>query len=675
MIETKNKIFFLVVLFFLVFLTYFNSLNNAFMMDDANHFVSNYNTHNIKNLFFAFSSGNGLSEDNVSAHFRPIRSVMQVLYFNAFQYNPLGYHITNCLLFFLLCVFIFFFLFDLLKDYWLAVLSTVLFCIHPINGIFVNYITANVLILQFILMVVSLWLIHRSILTSDKFIKRVSILGAGLLYLISCLCHETAYFLPFYAAGLCLIAHRLSIRQTIKYTVVLFLILGILLLFRAKFSNVGGSILGSYKNMGISPYQWLASVSKAWFWYLGQLLDPKGVVLIWATDVVKQDIWLLISVLLVFILIACLVIFKFIVNDKRIYAVLSVVFIFGIVIAGLASLSFSSFGIVTEPHWFCFNSIGFFVFVAWVLLYLFRRYSKILVGGLILSIIFALITQSIVMNAIWGDEVVYCDFWRNTIATAKFKLIDSFQAAAYFKEKNYSKAQDLFQKAAKVKLSDRWKDLSNLGVLAAKENNLNLAVEYFKKALELSPNQPDILNNLANAYSESGKFEEAVKEFFRAYALGQQNKILAMNLALAYEKNKDFINAQKFYEKASEIEPTDENIKFDIFRMVFLNHEQDKINFWIEKLSKESADKDILVKAGNICAFHKMLMPAFDFYYKALKVDASFVPAYVGIGKLMGHIGNFDEALKAIDQGLKMNPNNSELLDLMKKVKTLKIKN
>ncbi|MBF0478144.1 MAG: tetratricopeptide repeat protein [Candidatus Omnitrophica bacterium] len=667
----KKNIGIIVTLLFLSFLTYFNSLHNAFMMDDGNHFVANYHTHNIKNLFFAFASGKGLADSSGSAHFRPLRSVLQVGYFALFHYNPTGYHVLNCFLFAILCIFIFIFLSTLTRQFWVAGVTAILFCVHPINGMLVNYITANVLIVQLIFMAASLWLMHKSIIYSGKGLVKWGMMGlAGIFYLLSCLCHETAYFLPFYAAALCLMVHRLSIRQTFKYCALFFIILGFILLFRMRFSDVGGSYWKIYQTMGISPWQFIATVSKAWFWYVSQLFYPRGVVLIWGTPVVVQGAPAWITALLFFFIIMGWMIIKWMQQQIYVYGFLLLFFILGIIPVFLASLSFSRVGIVLEPHWLFFNSIGFFALTAWLLDNLGKKVSTILTPGLIASMVVALISQSWVMNNIWSDEINYCNFWRSHILTKKFDLIDGFQANAYFNKKNYSESYELFNKSL-GDLPNQWKYLVNLGVIAANEKKIDLAVTYFKKAIAVEPHQAISYSNLGAAYRDLENNEMAKIEFEKAMALDPDQKIVVDNLASIYEKEKNFIKAAQMYEKSLDIEPADELTKLNLLRMFYLTGHEEQFQNWSQQLLRELKDKKNLVNAGDICVTAKKAVCAFDFYIQALKIDQSYVPAYIKLVKFLEHMNRYDDAVTAVQAGLNLNPQNPQLLDLLSKIKKI----
>ncbi|MBF0478145.1 MAG: tetratricopeptide repeat protein [Candidatus Omnitrophica bacterium] len=667
---SKKNIFLILALLLVSFLTYFNSLHNAFMMDDASHFVSNYNTHNIKNLFSVFTSSKGSVIETGATHFRPLHSIIIVINFVLFQYNSFGYHVLNCILFFIFCVFIFFFSLDLTKDFWVSAVTAVLFCVHPINGMLVNYITANGLIVQLIFMMASLGLVQRSIVSSSVTFVKCGLLGlAGFLYLLSCLCHETAYFLPFYAAALCLVVHRLSIRQTIKYCFVLFLVLGLILLFRVKYFDVGGSLWQTYQSMGINPGQYFASVSKVWFWYLGQLLYPQGVVLIWATPaVVSGMVWVWIAALMLFWGGIIFAILKLIRDQKNVFGFFVLLLTLGFVPTFLAAMLFRDIGIVMEPHWVYFNTIGFFVVAAWLLVRLTKKVSKILTFGLIASIVFALLSQTWVMNSIWGDEIKYCDFWRSNILVRNFYLIDFFQATAYFKKKFYSKSRPLFEKSL-ADLPYQWKSLVNLGLIELNEKKFDVAITYFKKAIDLEPNKAAIYTNLGVAYRELGKNDQARLAFERAFDLDPNEMATVEDLALCYVKEKNFKAAEKLYEKALEIEPAEEGLKLNLLKLYYNEKNIEKFKSYSEQLIKEVNDKNNLVSAGDVCALANQVMLAVDFYTKAVKVDPAYALVYVEFGKLLGNMGRFDDALMTVRMGLKMNPNHSQLLQLMREIR------
>jgi len=76
-------------------------------------------------------------------------------------------------------------------------------------------------------------------------------------------------------------------------------------------------------------------------------------------------------------------------------------------------------------------------------------------------------------------------------------------------------ARRSFEAALKVD-KNNLQTLNNLGYLLSSNGDYKGALTFLKKAVRLSPDDPLVLNNLALAQSQLGKFDEASKNFVRA---------------------------------------------------------------------------------------------------------------------------------------------------------------
>ncbi|NLU10420.1 MAG: tetratricopeptide repeat protein [Tepidanaerobacter acetatoxydans] len=94
---------------------------------------------------------------------------------------------------------------------------------------------------------------------------------------------------------------------------------------------------------------------------------------------------------------------------------------------------------------------------------------------------------------------------------------------------------------------------NKLGVISAREENLEQAKIYFIKALELNPKLSSASSNLGNIYFETGDFEKAKDCYEKAIALDPDNPVPYNNLAVIYKKSKDIDKFVKFYKKSVEL--------------------------------------------------------------------------------------------------------------------------
>lgn len=97
------------------------------------------------------------------------------------------------------------------------------------------------------------------------------------------------------------------------------------------------------------------------------------------------------------------------------------------------------------------------------------------------------------------------------------------------------RAQASLKKASAAGAAKDWRVLSGLGVAASSQGNQKEAQRHFAKALELSPNNSAVLNNMAMSLILEQKIDQAEVLLRRASNGGAPRQQLAQNLALAKE--------------------------------------------------------------------------------------------------------------------------------------------
>lgn len=88
----------------------------------------------------------------------------------------------------------------------------------------------------------------------------------------------------------------------------------------------------------------------------------------------------------------------------------------------------------------------------------------------------------------------------------------------------------------------------HLGIHEKKD--LNKAISYYLKSLELDKNNFYAYYNLGNAYLEKMKYNEALKNYQKALAINPKDGDALNNLGIVYLENSDFANGKKYFNMA-----------------------------------------------------------------------------------------------------------------------------
>ncbi len=96
---------------------------------------------------------------------------------------------------------------------------------------------------------------------------------------------------------------------------------------------------------------------------------------------------------------------------------------------------------------------------------------------------------------------------------------------------------------------------NRLGIIYLEEGLTEMAMNNFKKAIELNPEDSQAHNNLGNVYFKTDDYAAAVKEFKEAVKLDSSNAEAYNNLGSVYGILEDYPQAAKMFAEALKINP------------------------------------------------------------------------------------------------------------------------
>lgn len=99
---------------------------------------------------------------------------------------------------------------------------------------------------------------------------------------------------------------------------------------------------------------------------------------------------------------------------------------------------------------------------------------------------------------------------------------------------------------------------------ALKNGNSQAAIQNYKNALRLYPNEPDIYNNLGVAYSRINDLNNAEISYKKAIQFKSSNAFAYSNLSSIYEKKQKYAEAAKCLENYARLTPSDKNVYYHL---------------------------------------------------------------------------------------------------------------
>ena len=383
--------------FFLVcLLSYANSFQNQFMLDD--NWVL-FGPHGMLNRSFL-----GIFQHNQGGSFyRPIGHVPLWVFSRLFGSNFTAYHAANFFLFVCTIFFLFVIVRKITSDAPLSFFSAVLYAIHPLNGMIVNYITASVIAVFVLSMQASFWCFMRF---SEHGRKRDYML-CFVFFIFACLSHEMAVMLPVYLAAYLFFIKKESWGNGVRFLSPFVLFFLVWTAIRSQDHIFHNRVSGPFQAIGnITAYfsTWMDLVT----WYVSNLFFPNKVLFLWSSQYGTEH---LLRNLIFFVLVIGMGLYALLKWKRSWQSFFLVIFV-----AGLLPTVFSCFldfpGIwpIIEPHWFYFSESGFFVLLAWFLLTMARKNSFI-GGALGVGVILLFFIHCWDYNAKWKSQEIYSRYW------------------------------------------------------------------------------------------------------------------------------------------------------------------------------------------------------------------------------------------------------------------------
>ncbi|MEW6557618.1 MAG: tetratricopeptide repeat protein [Elusimicrobiota bacterium] len=177
----------LLIIIFLGFLIYSNTLKNPYLWDDKYFVEKNNFIKSFKNSLVFFSPTKYFKY-TYDQTYRPLPFLVHMANYKIWNINSVGHRITNIILHIANAVLIYLLVFYILKNNFVAFLSALLFVVHPVNTEVVNMVSFVETQLSTLFFMFSLFF----------YIKKthISYLISPICFFLAVFCKETAVTLP-----------------------------------------------------------------------------------------------------------------------------------------------------------------------------------------------------------------------------------------------------------------------------------------------------------------------------------------------------------------------------------------------------------------------------------------------------------------------------------------------
>jgi tetratricopeptide (TPR) repeat protein len=125
--------------------------------------------------------------------------------------------------------------------------------------------------------------------------------------------------------------------------------------------------------------------------------------------------------------------------------------------------------------------------------------------------------------------------------------------SAYLQQQKTNDARECFQRVLQLHASypgtlpNAW---NNLGILAARGGDTDLAIQHFERALQIDPDHSVALQNLGSAYRQKKDWPQAKRALEKSLALNPDDPEANYSLAMVYAQTNDANRAYEYLQKA-----------------------------------------------------------------------------------------------------------------------------
>ncbi|KKQ97523.1 MAG: Conserved hypothetical tpr repeat protein [Parcubacteria group bacterium GW2011_GWC2_39_11] len=517
----KNRLI-IILLIALVFLAYFNSINNSFVSDDISAIPQNENLNN-----FSYVSSN------------PQAFVRNLFYYSTnkvWGLNPAPYRLIG-ILFHLGTVLTSYLLIWILLDPITALISASLFAVHPILIEGVAWISGGLYAQYSFFIILAILFYVFSI--KDKKFYLFSLAGMVMALLSS----EKAVVFPFI-----LLAFFVFFKDTFKdwkKLIIPFIVSSAWGLFYLFAIPKRIATLQAQNPQSIETLNPFLQIPIAIGSYLKLIFWPKDLTLYHSEMVFSQAQYLTCLLILILVLIIIFISLK---KKSQVFFWLSLFLISLLPVLTPLGISW----IVAERYVY----LGTLGIIATMAIFLKKLTEKenlktaVFVFCSLLTI--SLLARTIIRNNDWQNQDT---LW---IAAAKTSPSSSQNhnnlGDLYSRNGDYEKAIEEFKKA--IELNPTYADaFHNLANTYQQVGKTDLAVENYEKAIGINSQLWQSYQNLAAIYFNQGDFQKAGQYQEKAVEINPENASLHFNLGIIYAKNNEKEKADKEFQKAFDLDP------------------------------------------------------------------------------------------------------------------------
>ncbi len=544
----KNTLYIycLIVLFIATSYVYLNVHKFNYVNYDDNEYVSeNYaiqkgiTTESILWCFTAVHSNN----------WHPVTWISHMIDFSLFGINPAGHHIVSAGIHIINVFLLFFLLYFITGARWPALFVSVLFALHPTHVESVAWIAERKDVLSAFFMFLTIFSYYLFV-KSENTKKWIYYFFALILFALGLMSKPMLVTLPFVLLLLDFWPlERLKINIWVFVEKIPFLILAVVSSF---FTFWAQHSMGAVQSMNQFPILLrIENAALAVIKYIGKFFWPHPLVVFYPYN--QYISFFTFFFCLIIILFITYVFFKE--SKKSKYLLIGWLWFLGTLVPVIGIVQVGTQSMADRYTYIPY--VGLSIIFAWWLYAFVKRFKnyKVIYACILLFVIFIQVPLTKLQASYWeGPILLFEHQLKYEVGTP---LILNNLALSYSEKGDLDKAIDYYYKALEINPT-YFSVLNNLGSALSSKGDIKGSIEYYQKAIESEPNNPliyKIYNNLGIAAIYEERLSEAVSYFEKAISLEPRYADTYNNIGVAMEKLGRLDDAIFYYRQGIIINP------------------------------------------------------------------------------------------------------------------------
>lgn len=224
---------------------------------------------------------------------------------------------------------------------------------------------------------------------------------------------------------------------------------------------------------------------------------------------------------------------------------------------------------------------------------------------------------------------------------------------------SYETAIDYYQKAIELTPEDA-KVYNKMGTAFASKEDYEQAIIYFKKALEIDPYNAYAYNNMGNAYAAIKQYTQAIYCFQKAIEIEPDGAYAYNNMGNAYSAQSNYVQAIEFYMKSINLDPVFAGAYSNMgTTYADLRNFKQAVDCYQKAISLDPYLADAYNNMGFAYYEMKNFAQAISCYKKAINIDPNFAEAYNNMGLAYGAQGNLSQRKDCCQKAAKLGDTNA----------------